>query len=295
MGGRHRTGTFGALYRLEYDRWSADDAIREMRSFSFGEAVAVQELNLRTYSPRPLPDAAAWPGLAAMFDLPADSPAAEEVPTLVLRIQRQSKGGALRKAFETFAASDHAYALPLAARVIVEADDPLLPTLLATARRKLENVGTSSAETAAAATLIADFGSPPDHAALLATLERAAKGEAPTEFYEGLVCGVSNRYTSNRLPYLRPVLDDMRVRPAPYDLYTYSATAVGRVSAISDALPALYWLKKDLDEAGRFVAKEWLDKKPEALKLVQLTAPEGRREVQNGDGPNEEDLSKMRR
>jgi protein tyrosine/serine phosphatase len=30
IGGRHRTGTFVALYRLEYQRWNVEDAQREM-------------------------------------------------------------------------------------------------------------------------------------------------------------------------------------------------------------------------------------------------------------------------
>lgn len=295
MGGRHRTGTFAALYRLEYDRWTADQAIEEMRSFSFSETVAVQELNLRTYCPRPLPDDAAWPTVAATFGLRADLKSADEIPPLAQRIRSEGCDGSLRRTFESFATSDHPYALPLASRAIADAGDPLLPKLLTTARRKLEDSTTDKAEAAAATTLIADFGSPEDQEALLAVLKREGKSAASSEFYEGLVCGLTNRYTSNRLPYLRVLLDDRRIRMSPYGRYTYEATAVGRVAAISDALPALTWSDADLDAGARAATIEWLDQRPEALKLVQLTAPEGRREVHSGDGPNEEDLSKLRR
>ena len=35
MGGRHRTGTISALFRLEYDRWPVERALAEMYSFKF--------------------------------------------------------------------------------------------------------------------------------------------------------------------------------------------------------------------------------------------------------------------
>src|SRR5262245_38721591 len=55
IGGRHRTGTFVALYRMEYEHWSPADALREMYGFDFGSPVPIQDHCLRTYLPRPLP------------------------------------------------------------------------------------------------------------------------------------------------------------------------------------------------------------------------------------------------
>ena len=60
MGGRHRTGTISALFRLEYDRWPVERVLAEMYSFKFGEGTPMQEYNLRTYLPRPHPNEAAW-------------------------------------------------------------------------------------------------------------------------------------------------------------------------------------------------------------------------------------------
>jgi tyrosine-protein phosphatase SIW14 len=59
VGGRHRTGTMTALFRMEYDRWSPDDALAEMYSVDFGHSMAIQDHNLRTYLPRPQPGDAA--------------------------------------------------------------------------------------------------------------------------------------------------------------------------------------------------------------------------------------------
>lgn len=36
MGGRHRTGVMTAVYRMENDRWTADQAFREMKEYKFG-------------------------------------------------------------------------------------------------------------------------------------------------------------------------------------------------------------------------------------------------------------------
>ncbi len=38
--GLHRTGVMAAIYRMEYDGWSKEDALRELRSHGFGEFVA---------------------------------------------------------------------------------------------------------------------------------------------------------------------------------------------------------------------------------------------------------------
>lgn len=295
MGGRHRTGTFAALYRMEYDRWTADRAVQEMLSFSFGETIPLHETNLRTYCPRPLPNEVTWPAVAKAFDLPVTSIPARVVPQLVDRIRQANSDDPLRRTFDAFVRSEHAYSLPLAGRVVSDAHDPLLPELLARARQILGDSTTDAQQAEAAAALIADFGSPDDQEALLRTVSRETRADRPSEFYEGLVCGITNRYTSNRLPYLRPLLDDGRSRLEPYAGSTYRETAVCRIAGISDALPAISWSKEELEAAAIKAVTKWLDDNPQAEKLVQLTAPGGRRKVLEGDGPDKEDLSKLRR
>jgi protein tyrosine phosphatase (PTP) superfamily phosphohydrolase (DUF442 family) len=56
--GLHRTGVMAAVYRMEYDRWSRDDAMRELRSHGFGYYTAntsndyIDQYVMR-YQPRP--------------------------------------------------------------------------------------------------------------------------------------------------------------------------------------------------------------------------------------------------
>src|SRR5437773_12261447 len=38
--GLHRTGVMAAIYRMEYDGWSREDALRELRSHGFGHWTA---------------------------------------------------------------------------------------------------------------------------------------------------------------------------------------------------------------------------------------------------------------
>jgi hypothetical protein len=296
QGGRHRTGTFSALYRLEYDRWTPEQTLAEMQSFGFGQSVTLQEVNLTTYTPRPLPEAADWPTVAAIFGMSAAEHPAEAVPVLVHRIRTSAKDGPLRRALEEFVASDHPFALPLAVRVISAVDDPLLRTLTTAARRVLADPQSAPAQASAAAALIADYGSPDDQAALLDALRRELQTPEPSRYYEALVCGVTNRYTANRLPFLRPLLDDRRGRIEPrFARYTYAATAVCRVAAINDAFQAIAWYEPQLNVEARAAAIEWYAQNPAAHELRKLTPPAGPQTVASGDGPVEEDLSRMRR
>ena len=54
--GIHRTGGYVSLYRLEYDGWAADDAIREMKSMGTVRTTFDDEIPdyLRAYTPRAL-------------------------------------------------------------------------------------------------------------------------------------------------------------------------------------------------------------------------------------------------
>lgn len=64
VGGKHRTGTVVALFRMDVDRWSPADAIKEMQAFDFGEISPVQDLNLRTFWARPRPSPKEWLALS---------------------------------------------------------------------------------------------------------------------------------------------------------------------------------------------------------------------------------------
>ncbi|MGH7134748.1 MAG: fused DSP-PTPase phosphatase/NAD kinase-like protein, partial [Pirellulales bacterium] len=83
QGGRHRTGTLAALFRLEYDRWDPDRALTEMYSFDFGGPIRLQEQNLRTYLPRPHPDATEWAALQKYWSPILEGPAIADYESLI--------------------------------------------------------------------------------------------------------------------------------------------------------------------------------------------------------------------
>ncbi len=126
IGGRHRTGTFVALYRMEYQGWSADEALGEMRSFEFGPPVPVQEHNLRTFLPRPQPGAAEWSAVHAALARLLDQP--DDYATLVRRLRQARPRPEVERALEAYLAAGHPFSLCLAARVIDRPSDPLAET-----------------------------------------------------------------------------------------------------------------------------------------------------------------------
>src|SRR4029078_5034831 len=94
--------------------------------------------------------------------------------------------------------------------------------------------------------------------------------------YEALVSGVLNRYTPNRIPYLRPLIDDTRPRAAPgMGGLRYLETALVRLAAITDALPIASWPLESMRDHGRKVVDEYFRDHPEATKLSQLLPPIG--------------------
>jgi tyrosine-protein phosphatase SIW14 len=296
MGGRHRTGTLSALYRLEYDRWSPDAALVEMYSFQFGNPIPVQEHNLRTYLPRPLPDALQWKELAEKFDLDAAAAPAKALPSLVHAIRHAGPNDLLRRKFLQYVEEEKAFAVPLTTWVVRETGDFLPPQAVVLARRAIESPTADAQTVSAAAALIADFGSTDDQAALVEQLQAGRQTSEPTAHYESLVAGVTNRYTANRLPYLRGLLEDRRRRIGSATAkYAYCNTAVYRFAGITGALPVLTWPDADLLVEGRDRAGLWFESHPEALKPGTLVPPGGRRTVLTGEAPVEEDLSKMRR
>jgi tyrosine-protein phosphatase SIW14 len=58
-GGRHRTGVMTAVYRMTGDRWSGDEAFREMKKYNFGADFLHPEFKKFVYTFRPQPAAKA--------------------------------------------------------------------------------------------------------------------------------------------------------------------------------------------------------------------------------------------
>lgn len=52
-GGKHRTGVMTAVYRIEHDGWTADQAYQEMRRYNFGPRILHPELKDFVYRYRP--------------------------------------------------------------------------------------------------------------------------------------------------------------------------------------------------------------------------------------------------
>ncbi len=137
VSGRHRTGTISALYRLEYDRWPIDRVLAEMYSFSFGPPIPLQEMNLRTYVPRPRPTPDEWQALRTTWKdfLTTDSPADYATLVHVLRTTEDASGRDQKMIKQLD--RDSIFTLPLAVRLIEKPEVPILPAALAAANRCL--------------------------------------------------------------------------------------------------------------------------------------------------------------
>jgi protein tyrosine/serine phosphatase len=53
-GGKHRTGVMTAVYRMEHDGWTADQAYQEMKQYDFGQSLLHPELKQYVYRYQPL-------------------------------------------------------------------------------------------------------------------------------------------------------------------------------------------------------------------------------------------------
>lgn len=301
MGGRHRTGTLSALYRLEYDGWTPDETLQEMYSFNFGHPINCQEHNLTTYVRRGRPTPDQWHALHSAFAPKLGQPVVADYADLVRRLRNAAPDSVAAQELSRYLTAGEPFAATLAERVIVSPDHPLAAEAAKLGRRKLQHAAqspdsTDDAEVVSATALIADFGNADDQQFLLDLLRAQGSTVAPTPFYESLVRGVTNRYTPNRIAFLRPLLDDQRKRIGPAtSRYRYCDTAVIRLAAITDSLATAGWSEEHVAAAGRDIALKWFEEHSEAAKLVTLQPPIGRNVVQVGEGPREEDLSRMRR
>lgn len=279
MGGRHRTGTLAALFRLEYDRWPVERALEEMFSFDFGPPINLQEHSLRTYRPRPRPDAAAWQEMIAAFRPVLSAPIPEDYEQLVRRLRADDRSSQVDDVLREYVAANRPFALPLAERLIESPYDLLVDEATETAAAQLEAETFNADELSSAAALIADFGDDSKQQLLLNKLTAGTQTKEPTLRYEALVAGVTNRYTANRIAYLKPLLDDQRRRrSAAAAKYRYCDTAVARLSVIIDdnlvdrAAPE----GVSLWDNGRRLAGEWFANHEQQAQLSLLQPPRPR-------------------
>ena len=300
MGGRHRTGTISAIYRMEYDRWPAADALREMYTFSFGGAVPVQEHNLLTYVPRPEPTVEQWETLQSAFashfsQIPVDS-----YRTLVGTL-KTSQSTEVSAIVQSYVADNKPFALPLAMRLIDGPQHPLAESATRVARRFLTEQRQSprddEAPVIAAVALIADYGSPQEQQFLADIVRGLAEANAAaTPFYDAVVRGLTNRFTRNRLAFLRPLVDDVRPRIDPaMARYRYCDSLLYFITSVTDEIPCMMWSPEVARQQGPQAVRRWYAENPAAAQLAQRTPPPRNYGVLSGDGPAEEDLSKMRR
>jgi tyrosine-protein phosphatase SIW14 len=300
MGGRHRTGTISALYRMEYDRWSAADALREMYTFSFGGAVPVQEHNLLTYVPRPEPTVEQWRSLQAAFARHFPQMSIDSYRTLV-RSLKASQSTEVSAIVQSYVADNKPFALPLAMRLIDGPQHPLAESATRVARRFLAEQPQSprddEASVIAAVALIADYGSPQEQQFLADIVRDLAEANAPaTPFYEAVVRGLTSRFTRNRLAFLRPLVDDVRPRIDPaMARYRYCDSLLYFITSVTDEIPCMMWSPDVARQQGPQAVRRWYAENPAAAQLAQRTPPPRNYGVLAGDGPVEEDLSKMRR
>jgi tyrosine-protein phosphatase SIW14 len=298
QGGRHRTGTLAALFRLEYDRWDVERALKEMYSFKFGGAIRLQEHNLRTYLPRPHPGAAEWAALQTYWSRQFNGTNITDYEALVrqLRIARGDHPQ-LEHALSRYLDERKPFALPLVQRLIDTPGDPLAEPAAEAAAACLETLDANAASWSMSAALVADFGAPDEQRRLLFLLGDTGYQRDSADRFDAVVDGVTNRYTPNRVAYLRPLLDNEGVhRRRGTTQCRYCDTAVARLSAIvdenfPDVKPPCSTNPWD---NGRVAARNWLASHPAECQLSQLKPATGQTVVQRGDPPQREDLSKAR-
>lgn len=294
MGGRHRTGTFAALFRLEYDRWPVEKTLAEMYSFDFGPASPMQEHQLRTYLPRPRPNDEELAALRKSFGALVSPAAPSDYDGLIYALRQIRKQPALVAALTGYLQQQRPFALALAQRLIDGPAEAVVPPAIEEARRVLTQTTAPDHAWSMAAALIADFGSPDDQRALLTVLKDEIATPTVSPRYAALVAGVTNQYTPNRLPYLEPLLNDQRPRPElAASKYRYCDTAVARLAVINNqeffACQPTTEIWNDAVETARY----WFDHHPDSRQLTTLLPATGRNVVRVGTGRETEDLSRQ--
>lgn len=296
-GGKHRTGSMVALFRLEYDRWPVERVLAEMYSYGFGDPQPTQELNLRTYMPRPWPEAAEWTALAGALGASDGEPDADYA-ALLRRLRGSRQEARVEEQLERYLDADAPFAASLAQRLVEERDDALAARAVALAGRRLAAMEAAAHEWSMSAALVADFGTVGDQQRLLAMLEGEPKTGRPSARYVAVVRGVTNRYTRNRVAYLQPLLEDLRVRPELEAVGTrFCDTAVARLGVMLDEnLPlvdgptvVLSW------EEGLRRARAWFAGHAAEAQVGPLVLPTGQTVVRANEEPFPDLIRRYRR
>ena len=296
-GGRHRTGTLAALFRLEYDRWPVERALQEMYSWEFGLPITTQEHNLRTYLPRPHPNVMAWSKLQHELGPLVGLAPNDDYEGLVRRLRAARGDAKMQAAMAKRLDSGVPFAVAMAQRLVDKPEDALARTATAAARRVLNETEADEADWAMAAALVADYGMPDEQAELLNLLAEGVQEPAVTPRYAAIFAGVTNRYTPNRVAFLRPLLDDTRQRIEPAaSKYRYCDTAMVRLAVIidKDLLIGASSVPQNWEDA-RQSAIAWIAGHPRETALSTLQPPQGNNLIRAQRGQEEEDLSRMRR
>ena len=295
QGGRHRTGTISALFRLEYDRWPVERALAEMYSFKFGGAIRLQEHNLRTYLPRPRPSSAEWSALLGYWRPRLERQTIADYDALVRRLKAERGKDAIERALAEYVAGARPFALPLAERLIERVDDPLAVAAAKAAAAALDRPRAPASAWSSAAALVADFGNPEQQQKLLDLLADRRLPRAEPDRFDAIAAGAMNRYTPNRVPFLSPLLEQESFHLSEGARQCrYCDTAVARLSSIIDVnLPAtMPAVGVDAWTIGRAAAREWLAAHPGQRRLTRLRPPTGHTLVHAGDPMQHEDLSR---
>ncbi len=270
--GKHRTGTLVALYRLEYDRWPISAVLEEMYSLGFGPVYSLQECDLRTYVRRPRPSAEQWQALQEFF-APLLHEETADYDHLVWALQTHQQDPAVQARLEEYLQTGRPFALCLADRLIKGSEDPLLQVVLRSAERVVfSNSNSPANELIAAVGILADYGTPEVRTLLLETFREEMAHPEISDRYQALVAGLTNRYRTTRLPYLKLLLEDRRPRPDPEAAGVYYAdTAVARLAAIVqvDFIGRRGMAsREEWDQAIQW-AKQWFAEHPDAGEIAQ--------------------------
>ena len=282
IAGRHRTGTFVALFRMEYHRWSAEEALLEMQRFDFGHPVFLQEHNLRTYWPRPWPDPKTFRQLQQDWSALLPPGKDEDYRRWIWRVRERIAERKYQRHLRYWLRHRGGFALCVAHRLVDRVDEETQRILAAEAFQVLQAPEELPSRQATAAALVADYGTRQEQRWLLAWLRREIRRKGPvTPRYHAVVQGLTNRYTMNRIPYWNALLQDTRRRPEPdCRKYRYCDTAAARLFCTVPEPLAPY---AESWEQIRYLVRRWLQRHPETLRLrpvadsaaQQASAPAG--------------------
>lgn len=283
-GGKHRTGSLAALYRLEYDRWSIEKTLAEMYAFDFGGQQPTQELNLRTYVRRPQPSDDQWQHLSQTFLTGEETTDRLDYSGLIRLLNDRRAESSIENRLAAYFKDREPFAVCLAQRIVRTVDEPLALQATALAAGTLADPTAPADDWSMAAATVADLGSPAQQAKLQKLLGDEINEGPVTPRYQALVRGVTNRYTPNRRAWLKPILSDERLCAEPEAAgRRYCDVAMVRLAVIENI--GFPWDKSDPKnlvfswDLGVQAARAWFDQNRDAQQLVQLQPPTGQNEV----------------